>query len=240
MSTTLEVPTTDRHAQTTEQSQPVRTIRPIWSPWADARRPSTAAEERRFRDRLADMTGPAPIREGRRADITALLNALRSGIDVEQLLVRAPGLKPARLAAAYDLLDDRRVASVHAWQMIAASTAPEALDEHGALAAMLVPRGLTLLAEARRLGLDSYARTLEEVRRAIRAAARTADDLEIQLNALAGDEDGQRAADVGRLLCAPHGSAIAERLDYLAVRVTMLSSRRVAALIDESSEFRAA
>ncbi len=238
MSTTLEATTTTgpqaRHPQA---NRPIDTTRPICSPWVDARRPSTAAEERRFRDRLFDMSSPAPVHEVRRADITALLTALRSGLDVEQLLARAPGLRPARLATAYDLLDSRRAASVSAWQSIVASTSADALDEHGDLAAMLVPRAVALLIAARRLGADSYARTLDELGHATRVAARTADDLEARYATLARDDD-QSAATVGGLLCAPDGSAMAERFDYLAARVMMLSSMRVAALLDGVDELR--
>ncbi len=240
MSITLDASTTGDQIRSNigiralRRSRPLRTNAPIWSPWADATRPSTTTEERQFRARLAATADPAPTEEVRRADITALVNALRSGLDADQLLVRAPGLQPARLAAAYDLLDERRLASVLAWNKIAASAHPDALDGSRVLAAMLIPRCVARLEAARRAGPDAYALSLDEMRNYVDADSYAAAEVEDRYDAVAADDVA--SIEVGRLLYAPNADGIAARPGYLASRLTMLSSVRVAALLGDRPE----
>lgn len=235
MSITLDASTTGEQVRDSigtralRSSRPLGASKPIWSPWADATRPSTTTEERRFRARLAAMTDPAPREEVRRADITALVNALRSGLDADQLLDRAPGLRPARLAAGYDLLDERRLASTAAWNRIVASAAPDAFDHSRDLAAMLIPRCVARLDAAQHAGAGTYARTLDEMRQYVNADSTAAAEVEARYDELASIE-------VGRLLYAPRADGIAARPGYLASRLTMLSSVRVAALLGDRPE----
>ena len=209
---------------------------PIWSPWHDAGRPCTAAEERRFVDRLRHLARGADVAfdDVRRADVTAMLNALRCGVAADELLERAPGLRPGALVAAHDELDRRRAAAADAWRAIVADGRPEALDAHAERAALLLPRLVTVLDGVRRTEPGRYADVLDELDRSVAVAADAAGSVEERLAATA-----RLAADsrrLGRLLYEARGHGVSGWPTHLAERVTTLSPARVAALLGERVE----
>ena len=96
--------------------------------WPGREWPASGDEERALLAGL-ELRTPGMKRwrrtEARRGDMTALLNALRCGLDAADLLGRAPGLRPDRLIVAHAALDARRREAVAAWQRIASKPTPE-------------------------------------------------------------------------------------------------------------------
>ncbi|WP_420452473.1 hypothetical protein [Ilumatobacter sp.] len=224
-------PARTRQVATSRQHRPGA---PVWSPWADSRRPATVAEEIALRARLVTLSGSTtiPFSDVRRADVTAVLNALRCGASADELLARAPGLRPAALATACDELDRRRAGSAAAWRAIEADGSPDALDAHAHGAALLLPRLVAILDGVRVTDPASYGRVLAELVDSVAAAAAHAATIEARLSAAAPDG----APTVGRLLYEPRGDGLSNWPTHLPERLTTLSPARVGALLGERVE----
>lgn len=198
-------------------------------PWDGDCRIATATDEERF---VADLAGrcdgPAPHR---RSDVTAVLNALRGGLSVAELLERAPGLRPERLISAYDELDAQRRSSVAAWHAIVASPDVVTLATHGPQAALLLPVPVERLRRVARLSpvslQDAAASAAVLVERAgtiVRRIERALDDPEL---------GSEQAWHLARQLFDQGGECAMARADHLAERVGALTSTRVATLMGE-------
>lgn len=223
---------TDEHAgRIVPSPSGVRISTTTWSPWSDARPVTTSASEARFVTDLARRCDERPTPHTR-SDTTAVLNALRSGLTVEELLDRAPGLRPSRLYGAYLALDACRVAAVEAWEAIVADPTIDALDHHGDLASRVVPvlvnrlRAVITIAPA--LLPRITGQLADDVDRTTSAVDRTESELD-------RCDDADAAAEIGRTLYDPTGDCLFARNDHLPARVGALVPRRVAALLDEAS-----
>lgn len=110
----------------------------LWHLWPGRHWPLTHAEEAAFAAELAALTsGRRP--KATRGDITAVLNALRCGLSVQELLLVAGGLKPNRLLVAYQELDRRLQSSAASWAAIVNHPTIATLTEHAPNAARLLP-----------------------------------------------------------------------------------------------------
>lgn len=111
----------------------------LWHLWPGRHWPLTHAEEAAF---VADLS--ARCDEGQRAratrgDMTAVLNAMRCGLSVDELLQVAGGLRPGRLLVAYQELDRRLQGVVSAWAEIVNRPTIATLTEHASAATRLLP-----------------------------------------------------------------------------------------------------
>ncbi|MFN3255961.1 MAG: hypothetical protein ACE37B_09710 [Ilumatobacter sp.] len=206
---------------------------PTWMPWAGSRRPATTREEAAFRASLDALAGTGTA-EVRRRDITAVLNALRCGLTVDQLLERAPGLDATRLRAAYDHLDALRVDAADAWRDIVADPTPDVFDLRAPVAGTMLPRLVFVLEGIAQSSPFEFADVVGQLDEAVRAADDAATAVEARLATVGDDRD--EAILVGRLLYDPDGSGIANWPTYCPRRVGTLSPARVAALLGERAE----
>jgi len=222
-------------ADTSEESEG-RCVDSLWRVWPGREWPASGDEERAL---LADLelrtpgAGPLAPVEARRGDMTALLNALRCGLDGPDLLGRAPGLRPDRLIAAHAALDARRLEAVEAWRLIAATPTSKALATWGDTAAALVP---VVIGRLRDLGdvdsaeLESLAAACaSDIDRVGRLAASVEHDMSDP-----GVPPRRRAALAG-LLFGGAGAGLWHHECYLAQRVGSLVPVRVAALLGENT-----
>ena len=207
-----------------------------WRVWPGREWPASGDEERSL---LADLelrrsrAEPLTPIEPRRGDMTALLNALRCGLDGPDLLGRAPGLRPERLIVAHAALDARRRQAVEAWRL-------DRLDAHlrvarhlGDTAAALVPVVIGRLRDIRNVDtaeLESFvtacAADIDRVGRLAASVERDMSDL--------GVSPRRRAALAG-LLFGGAGAGLWHHECYLAQRVGSLVPVRVAALLGENT-----
>ena len=221
-------------ADTSEEEE--RCVDSLWRVWPGREWPASGDEERAL---LADLELQTPSAEplapieARRGDMTALLNALRCGLDAPDLLGRAPGLRPDRLLAAHASLDARRRQAVTAWQLIASNPTSEVLATSGDTAAALVP---VVIGRLRDLGdvdgaeLESLvASCAADIDRVGRLAASVEHDMSDP-----GVPPRRRAA-LAALLFGGAGAGLWHHECYLAQRVGSLVPVRVAALLGENT-----
>ena len=201
-----------------------------WMPWTGRNWPATAREEQAFVARLTEL---APPRQGgaTRSDITAVLNALRCGLTVDELLDRAPGLEPGRLLDAYSVLDAERASSEQAWQAIVTLPNLETFVRHGASAARLLPAAITGLRSVAELHLQSLGVAVGELAERVDASQARVRRLEDVLDRLI--PPSERGVELGRQLYDPIGGGETSHPDYLATRVGTLVPTRAAALLGE-------
>ncbi len=209
---------------------------PLWRVWPGREWPASGDEERAL---LADLElrapGAEPLTpiEARRGDMTALLNALRCGLDGPDLLGRAPGLRPERLIAAHAALDARRRQAVEAWRLIASTPTFETLATWGDTAAALVPVVIGRLRDIRNVDTAELESLVTACAADIDRVGRLAASVERDMSD-PGVPPRRRAALAG-LLFGGAGAGLWHHECYLAQRVGSLVPVRVAALLGENT-----
>lgn len=202
-----------------------------WMPWIGRNRLATPHEEAEFVDGLAAMTG-ATSSTFRRSDVTAVLNALRCGLTVDELLDRAPGLCPGRLFAAYCELDRRRGEANLAWTSITIAGRVEVFREQREDAGKLLPTLVTRLDEVAVESPTEFDLVLLQLAAAVASTGAAARRIERVIEA--APTDSERAVELGRVLYNHTGAGLTGRPDFLPHRVGALVPTRVAALLGES------
>jgi hypothetical protein len=224
-------PTTDNGWDETSSAR-----REIWMPWLGGVRPNTTVEEALFVMRLGDLAdreqGPYV-----RSDITAVLNALRCGLLVDQLLERAPGLKVARLYGAYHALEQLRARSEAAWSEILDHPTPDSIDAHGHEAAKLLPSIVGRLRAVAGTTPSELGSVAAVVANDVRLTSSCVIAIEQAMQRDAGQK--QQRSDLRRLLYDPEGAGATSRPDFLSRRVGTLVPARVAALLGEHVDIAA-
>lgn len=203
----------------------------IWQLWPGHDAPATAREEQRFSARLEELSPPAgtPARWTRR-QVTAVLNALRCGITVDDLLVRAPGLRPSELLSAYRHLERRRAGAVRAWELIVHERTVAALAEHGPLAARLLPVVVARLVTAAETSGDrGVAFSVDAAIADIAAVDAVACEIESAMQ----DADHAERSELGRQLYDLHEPGLWSHPAHLPRRVGSVVPVQVAALMGE-------
>jgi hypothetical protein len=212
----------------------------LWSPWGGTGRPCTADEEAAFVARLRelalndpehDATTPAPYQ---RRHITALMTGLRNSVSADDLLAKAPGLRPSVLLAAYDDIEAARLEAVHAWQTLAANPCAEALEDAGSIAAGLLPVVISQLRALRyRRAGDALAlaRVVARIEQEIQLTHVRALELEAMMQALPSNDEA--AGRLSELLYDGCGDGIWSFGTFLAPRVGTLIPARLASLLGE-------
>lgn len=205
----------------------------LWHPWVSRHWPCTAAEETVFVADLAELAGDPVTADDEfdRPDVTTIVTALRCGLTVAELLDKARGLRPRRLAAAHAYLDRGRREAEQAWGSIVADPTSGSLRHHGRVAATLLPVIIS--------HLDSIERSS---RRDLESSVRAADSeivhttqsvvmLEQRLEQCVAPSEHGRA--IGGLLYDAYGDGAWALGTFLAPRVGTLVPLRVASLLGE-------
>lgn len=214
-----------------------------WMPWLSANRPATARGEQQFLADLrllsaAETWSPDHVGgtddQPERSDATAVLNALRCGLSVDDLLHRAPGLRPVRLLRSYLDLDARRQKAVHAWDWIVADPSENSLYEWGPDAATLMSPIVGQLLDVARRKANRYESTVATAAMHIEETGRCVAEVERALDA--EPYGSKQAVELGRVLYDPAGSALTNQPTHLPARVGTLTPSRVATLLGERLE----
>ena len=205
-----------------------------WQLWPGRNWPLTATEELAFEAALVEAANGRKKRRltVARGDITAICNAMRCGLTVDELMTRAPGIKPTVLLAAYDLLEKLRLRSVNAWDQICEQRTLESVVDHGYAARVLVPWGVGLVAA------DVADATDEEIsRRVERALIKIAQTHEhaanIEEKIAQCESPSAVGIELGRVLYDPYDPGVWDRADFVPDRVGVLTPRRLARMLDE-------
>ncbi len=209
---------------------PSRHRNATWMPWVGRNRLATPVEELEFVEQLGVFAGDSLV-PFRRSDVTAVLNALRCGLRIDELFDKAPGLQPARLFAAYHHLEQRRTAANVAWTSITIAGRIEVFDEHRAEAATLLPSLVTRLDEVAVESPDEFDLVVLQLAAAVASTGAAARRIERVIEA--APDDSERAVELGRVLYNLTGAGVTSRPDFLPHRVGALVPARVAALLGE-------
>lgn len=229
----ITTPTDDRADLTIRTGHARRsraTRRPLVLPWASTGRFATAADEACLVAEL-ESCGEAEPGGHRRADVTALLNTLRGGLNLGELLRQAPGLRPARLLDAHRDLETRRQWSASAWDAIVRDADHTTLATHGDEAAILLPAPIGHLRRIAHTSPDRLRGQILRTATAVDWAQAAVRQLERRLDAEGLDADEE--AEIARRLYDQHDSCALAHDEYLPTRVGALVPTRVAALLGE-------
>lgn len=205
--------------------------RPVaWLPWIQPGTPMTTLGERQFLADLEWSARGATLGHTRR-DVTAVLNGLRGGIEVDDLLRRAPGLSAERLYGAYLDLDARRSDAHNAWKAIVSSRSRAGLLRHGSSAARLLPVAVDELRRAAQHGSDALGAEIDRAELRIGHAGEFVARLEDELDRC--EARTERAHSVGEQLYNPYETSMYFDSWFLPTRVGAIVPTRVAALLGE-------
>ena len=231
----------------------------LWHLWPGRHWPASIAEERAFIEELRTRQARIP-RKFERGDLTAVLNILRLGLTLADVVPYAPGLKAPRLVAAYSDLEATIVASRNAFLQILTNPSAIETTNLAPLASRLMPvptYHLTAAAHGLREGLRSeeYLHdTVQEVQRLLDLTSRRAAVAEAALLELTNeykirvvaslvtppsadplvDEIASPAVQLGKDLYDPYDACLWSNPYYLPRRLTDLVPGRVADLLGES------
>ena len=220
---------------------PVTTPRiELWSPWGGSSRPSTAGEERTFVARLRELaldqidSSTAGRMEYARHHVTALITGLRNAVSADELLAKAPGLRPDVLVAAYDDVEHSRREAARAWTMLVTNPSIGTLEDVGPIAAGLLPvviSRLNALRLRRAPDAPALSRVVARIDEEIQRTQSRAVELEAMMQELPVDSNASER--VAELLYDGCGDGIWSYSTFLAPRVGTLIPARVASLLGE-------
>lgn len=213
----------------------------VWHLWPSRYWPASAAEETRFHSDLVALSeratrgpvgpvAPADRSSGHRSHVTAVLNALRSGMEATALLEQIPGTAPQSLLEAYEDLEARREASEHAWDAIVRTPRLAAHRATLASARELLPVPLHRIA-TRVAGGGTAAAAVATIAAQVQRHRRAVHGVERALSGLT--PPSARAVRLGLQLHNPQEPALWGSAFYLPRRVADISPTRVADLLNE-------
>lgn len=212
----------------------------IWQLWPGRNWPCTAVEEAQFvEDLKAKVDSSSTVAVKRRSgaafdrnDVTALMNSLRCGLTCDDLLTRAPGLKPDRLLHAYVEIDRLRAQSVAAWDAIVEERTLEALVDWSAAASVLLSTPVrALLPAAATMDDEAMFERVQRIADRVAVVSARALTLEESLNAAVSPDP--QAIAVGRMLYDPYDPSVWGDPYFLPPRVGVLMPLRLADLLGE-------
>jgi hypothetical protein len=220
-------------ARPSATAQPKR-LAEVCNPWAGRQSPCSHDEEADLVRELSIVVGADGLAvegiEFERRDVTVLMTALRCGLTLPEIRVQAPGVRPARVLAAYLELERRRTEAEAAWRAIEADGTRRGFDVHGALAAQLLPAIVTQLSmyvgDAERFGQE-LAKTSDQIARTSRRV------LLLEDRVAQGADEPDRIRELGTLLYDVYGHGAWSLETFLPPRVGTLVPLRLAALLGE-------
>jgi hypothetical protein len=204
--------------------------RAMWMAWTPGSVSNTTAAETAFVRDLVAICHERRI-EARRGDVTAVLNAIRCGVTVQELFEQAPGLVAERLYDAYLNIDERRRRSLDAWEAITVTPTAAQLAISAPEAGKLFP---SFISQLQRVVVEAPGRLESVIHEMIDSSIATSvkargiehELAEVSPSSARGDELMRRFYD-------PTGDGITSRPDHVPHRVGTLVPTRVAALLGE-------
>lgn len=209
----------------------------LWHIWPARHWPCSTAEEQAVVEDLTRRTNLSPeeIHPFERGDLTTVLNTLRNGMTIDELIAVAPGVVPSRLLSAYRHIDRLRLDSVRAFTALIDNLCDHTVNEDAPRAALLLPVPTYRLV-ASWMGEDATTRTdtRRNVLEQVKYAATATDERETTLasNSLE-DIDAVR---LGRVLYDPFAGGLWSHPYYVPTRVGTLVPARVRDLLGEKEE----
>lgn len=203
----------------------------LWHAWPGRHWPLLASEEEAFVADLVDASegGPRPFD---RDELSLVLTAMRSGVNVAEVVRMAPGVHPGSLLGAYVRLDEALKRSLVAYHAIVTSPDLDTLTRNAAAAAVLFPLPVYRLSLATR----HQEASLEEAVRLMVEDATRVGDLESTIIADLVELSAPSTVGVslGRKLFNPYTPALWGHPNYVPARVGALTPLRVRDLLGES------
>ena len=220
-------------ARPSATAQPKR-LAEVCNPWAGRQSPCSHDEEADLVRELSIVVGADGLAvegiEFERRDVTVLMTALRCGLTLPEIRVQAPGVRPARVLAAYLELERRRTEAEAAWRAVEADGTRRGFDLHGTLAAQLLPAIVTQLS----MYVDDAERFDLELAKASDQIARTSRRVLLLEDRVAqGADEPDRIRELGTLLYDVYGHGAWSLETFLPPRVGALVPLRLAALLGE-------
>lgn len=219
----------------------------VWHLWPARYWPTSVEEEVRFHADLRALAGPLSAHPQRcprkrpqasedarrqfRVHVTAVLNALRSGLPAAELVALVPGTPVSALHEAYDMLEGLRAQAHADWLTIVGD--PQNLTHPATLrsASRLLPIPLHRIATRNTAaGGDLPAAVLAA---AAQVAGHGALVHEVEKDLALSQSSTRQAIELGARLHNPLTPALWGSAYYLPRRVTDLSPTRVADLLNE-------
>jgi hypothetical protein len=216
----------------------------LWHLWPGRHWPASPKEEKHLVAELKHAS-PQPASSFERADVTAVLNILRLGLNFSDTKKHAPGLVPARLLGAYLHVEDRRARAAASLTLVMRAKSPSEIQGQALFATSLAPLP-TYRALAAAQTYDSSAKTpadakvlttqIKHIRSLIAAANVRTAAAQKQLEAMGVPEDPEDrllAVRLGRNLYDPYSECLWAAQFYVPRRVTDLVPARVGDLLGE-------
>jgi len=216
----------------------------LWHLWPGRHWPASLQEETAL---LADLESRTKRvnKKFERSDVTALLNILRLGLTIDEVLPYAPGLKFDRLLGAARHIEQLRTLATTALIELIDDPTEENIAHFAKTAAQVAPaptyRIVTAVREYHDNPTPANADRLEKVVAAIDTlidqAQTTADQLEAHLEAFStsprSEDSDAKAVELGRALYDPYDECIWGSQFYIPRRLTDLLPYRVSDLLGE-------
>lgn len=202
-----------------------------WHLWPARNWPANAAEEAAF---VADLEERATghRRPADRPHITAVMNALRCGVPVDDLLRFLPGTRPEDLLSAYLHVEARRHVSEQAWLCIEQAPTVEAITEHAPVASRLAPVPVAWLATTCTfVGEGSLAKLVAKVTASMQEMRLQAEAIENDLGTFA--PPSLAAVELARTLYDPYTPGLWAHPYYMPPRVGCLTPVRLSDVLGE-------
>lgn len=201
------------------------------SPFRVAGQRPSALFEREFRAELTALA-PAesmPASPPRRSTISALMSALRTGVDVHQLLGIAQGLSASDLAGAYAYVETCRHDAVSALDDVIAVPTVERFRQVESRMRPLFPQLTDRLAGLADVHHPGFFAAVDEVARQIRVMEHTVHWIEDGMELDASDQTtSYRHLDDG------HGGGVFHHQNYRPRRIGEIVPMRLMSLLGES------
>lgn len=209
-----------------------------WHLWPGRGWPLTADEEAAFVTRLDELredSDPKPVPKGverwDRVNIIAMVTALRTGTDADQLLSSAPGLCPHQLVDAYRRIEAERAEAVAAWNAVVDAPSSRRLHEQGERAATLLPVPVGRLAQVAEVAPERLEEEAARFALRVREVGAVAAETEAQLARYTPPSEAGVAH--GRRLFDPFEPCLWGAAYYLADRVGTITPMRLVDLLGE-------
>ena len=204
-----------------------------WHVWPGRNWPLSCAEELEFADDLASAVRRPPRleRQPPRVHITAVLSAIRCGLDAAQLREVAPGLSSESLNRAYRYLEKLRSESDAAWRRITDEPTPESLRANGPQAALIRQVPVYRLLPVAQHTPAQLPQAVSRAQRRLEEAHRQAHAIEAELATLT--PPSKRGVALGRMLLEPFDPGLWDDPYFAACRVGELTPNRVRDLLGE-------
>jgi hypothetical protein len=204
-----------------------------WHVWPGRNWPLSCTEERRFADDLAagSRRPPRLDRPPPRVHVTAVLSAIRCGLDAAQLCEVAPGLSVESLNRAYQYLEKLRAHSEAAWSEIVADPTLATLRTNAPRAALIRQVPVYRLLSVAQHTPDQLAASVAKAERRLGDTHRRAHAVEDELATLT--PPSKRGVELGRVLLEPFDPGLWDEPHFAACRVGELTPNRVRDLLGE-------